>query len=144
MTMRASAYPLDRSSLCSQPSLSCSGVAARSELCDKSIDLEAVGSRIQSHCESLHVTQRQFAERACLSGTYTSRVENGSFKCPKLHDLAVVARALRMTIEELRQAPAKPLSDNDEAKLHGLLSDPDSGVEFAMAARFMRDLTDAE
>lgn len=67
------------------------------------LDPRTLGARIVRRRTELHIEQADIADRAKLSRSYISRLENGLIGNPKVFDLEAVAAALEMSLPELVQ-----------------------------------------
>lgn len=63
-----------------------------------------LGRRLVDRRASLRLEQQDVADRAGVSRAYLSRLENGLVGNPKIHDLARIAAALDLPIEQLVRA----------------------------------------
>ncbi len=64
------------------------------------IDYNSLGSRIQEARKNQGLTQEQLAERADLSTTHISNIENAK-KIPSLKAIVSIANALSITVDAL-------------------------------------------
>lgn len=75
-------------------------VIGRRQLMDSSIDLKAIGNRIQERRKELNISQEQLAEQCDLSISYISLVENGHANI-SLVSFAKIVQILNFSYDEL-------------------------------------------
>lgn len=77
------------------------------------LDVNAIGHRAARRRIELHLEQEDVATESGMSRAYISRLENGGVLNPKVTDLASVAAALTISLDQLiyGQPPADLVAD---------------------------------
>lgn len=97
-------------------------------------DMRDVGHRVSDRREKLRLDQEALAEKAGLSRPYISRLERGLVPSPKLLDLAAVATALGISLDQLvyGRPPSELLAELPS--ILGRVTAPEIGALLAEAA----------
>jgi transcriptional regulator with XRE-family HTH domain len=112
------------------------------------LDIGAIGQRASDRREELGLDQMQVGTVSGMSRAYISRLENGVVSNPKVADLASVADALRLSLDQLIYGHPTGSMDVDLPDLLKRRLGPELGtavarLDMALAALEQRDISAA-
>src|SRR5689334_19578254 len=92
------------------------------------LDLQAIGERIARWRGMRRMPQSALAQKSGVSRAYIARLEVGSAASPRISDLASIARALDIQLENLigDRPPPSAVTPEDNAELQSYLRQPSS------------------
>jgi transcriptional regulator with XRE-family HTH domain len=112
------------------------------------LDIVAIGQRASDRRDELGLDQVQVATASGMSRAYISRLENGIVSNPKVADLASIAEALRLSLDQLIYGHPTGSLDVDlpnllKRRLGPELGEAVAGMDMALATWEQRDINAA-